>query len=157
MNEVMTKAVVRGVEWQKMVGGSFMMRATPNSGGGEQCRALLGELNRSEPMPRAGISALPACWAAAQSAVSSRPFFCDYGANIFVGQNFYANFNCTILDVCEVHIGDNVLLAPGCRFYTATHPVAVAPRIKGWSSASRCASATTSGLGAASSSARASP
>ena len=51
-------------------------------------------------MPLAGMSASPACWVAAQNAVSSRPFFCDYGANIFVGENFYANFNCTILDVC---------------------------------------------------------
>ncbi|QXC36238.1 sugar O-acetyltransferase [Aeromonas sp. FDAARGOS 1407] len=59
------------------------------------------------------------------------PFFCDYGANIFVGENFYANVGCTILDVCEVHIGDNVLLAPGVQIYTAAHPVAVAPRIKG--------------------------
>ena len=66
-------------------------------------------------MPLVGMSASPACWVAAQNAVSSRPFFCDYGANIFVGENFYANFNCTILDVCEVHIGDNVLLAPECR------------------------------------------
>ena len=66
----------------------------------------------------------------------------------FVGENFYANFNCTILDVCEVHIGDNVLLAPGVQIYTATHPVAVAPRIKGVEfGKSRCVSATTSGLG----------
>ena len=103
-------------------------------------------------MPQAGISALPACWAAARNAVSSRPFFCDYGANI-LSAKFLRQFRCTILDVCEVPIGDNVLLAPGVQIYTATHPVAVAPRIRGWSSANRCASATTSGLGAASSSA----
>lgn len=48
-----------------------------------------------------------------------------------MGENFYANVGCTILDVCEVHIGDNVLLAPGVQIYTAAHPVAVAPRIKG--------------------------
>lgn len=47
----------------------------------------------------------------------------DYGSNIYVGENFYANFDCTILDVCEVHIGKNVMLAPGVQIYTATHPL----------------------------------
>lgn len=47
----------------------------------------------------------------------------DYGYNTYVGENFYANFDCTILDVCEVHIGNNVMLAPGVQIYTATHPL----------------------------------
>ncbi|WP_440897676.1 maltose acetyltransferase domain-containing protein [Amphibacillus sp. Q70] len=50
-------------------------------------------------------------------------FRCDYGYNIHVGENFYANFDCCILDVCEVHIGDNCMLAPGVQIYTATHPL----------------------------------
>lgn len=50
-------------------------------------------------------------------------FKCDYGYNIHIGKNFYANFDCVILDVCEVHIGDNCLLAPGVHIYTATHPL----------------------------------
>ncbi|WP_077324203.1 sugar O-acetyltransferase [Virgibacillus siamensis] len=49
-------------------------------------------------------------------------FRCDYGSNIHVGENFYANFNCVILDVCEVRIGDNCMMAPGVHIYTATHP-----------------------------------
>ncbi|QSX23877.1 sugar O-acetyltransferase [Priestia megaterium] len=47
----------------------------------------------------------------------------DYGYNIFVGENFSANFDCTILDVCEVRFGDNCMLAPGVQIYTATHPL----------------------------------
>ncbi len=47
----------------------------------------------------------------------------DYGYNTHVGENFFANFNCTILDVCEVRIGDNCMLAPGVQIYTATHPL----------------------------------
>jgi maltose O-acetyltransferase len=47
----------------------------------------------------------------------------DYGYNTHVGENFYANFDCTILDVCEVRIGDNCMLAPGVHIYTATHPL----------------------------------
>jgi maltose O-acetyltransferase len=50
-------------------------------------------------------------------------FHCDYGYNIHVGENFFANFDCTILDVCEVRIGDNCLIAPGVHIYTATHPL----------------------------------
>lgn len=50
-------------------------------------------------------------------------FHCDYGANITVGENFYANFNLVILDVAPVTIGDNVLLAPNVSLYTAGHPV----------------------------------
>ncbi|MDN4865686.1 maltose acetyltransferase domain-containing protein [Priestia megaterium] len=47
----------------------------------------------------------------------------DYGYNIFVGENFFANFDCVILDVCEVRFGDNCLLGPGVHIYTATHPI----------------------------------
>ncbi|MEH7158765.1 sugar O-acetyltransferase [Neobacillus drentensis] len=47
----------------------------------------------------------------------------DYGYNIHAGENFYANFDCTILDVCEVRFGDNCMLAPGVQIYTATHPI----------------------------------
>lgn len=47
----------------------------------------------------------------------------DYGYNIHIGENFYANFDCVILDVCEVRIGKNCMLAPGVQIYAATHPV----------------------------------
>ncbi|MBP2701880.1 sugar O-acetyltransferase [Photobacterium lucens] len=50
-------------------------------------------------------------------------FNCDYGANIHVGDNFYANFGCVILDVAEVKFGKNCLLAPQVGIYTATHPL----------------------------------
>ena len=51
------------------------------------------------------------------------PFRCDYGTYITLGENFYANYNCTILDIAPVTIGDNVMLAPGVGIYTAGHPV----------------------------------
>lgn len=49
-------------------------------------------------------------------------FFCDYGYNIIIGDNFYANHNCVILDCAEVVFGDNVFIGPNCGFYTAGHP-----------------------------------
>lgn len=51
------------------------------------------------------------------------PFYCDYGFNIETGKNFFANYNCTILDVAKVTIGDNCQLAPNVAIYTAGHPV----------------------------------
>lgn len=50
-------------------------------------------------------------------------FRCDYGYNIHVGENFYANFDCVFLDVCAIRIGQNCLLGPGVHIYTATHPL----------------------------------
>ncbi len=47
----------------------------------------------------------------------------DYGCNTYVGENFFANFDCTILDVCEVRFGDYCILGPGVQIYTATHPL----------------------------------
>ncbi|MBG8361331.1 chorismate mutase [Enterococcus faecium] len=47
----------------------------------------------------------------------------DYGYNIFVGENFYANFNCTFLDVSTIEIGDNCMFTPNVQLYTATHPL----------------------------------
>lgn len=51
------------------------------------------------------------------------PFQCDYGYNIHLGENFYANHNCIILDGAPVTIGDNVLFAPNVAVYTAGHPI----------------------------------
>ena len=51
------------------------------------------------------------------------PFHCDYGYNIEVGENFFANYNLTILDVGKVKIGDNAQIAPNVSLYTAGHPV----------------------------------
>ncbi|MCR8659366.1 sugar O-acetyltransferase [Paenibacillus endoradicis] len=58
-------------------------------------------------------------------------FRCDYGYNIHVGENFYANFDCVFLDVCEIRIGDNCFIAPGVHIYTATHPLNAKLRITG--------------------------
>lgn len=51
------------------------------------------------------------------------PFYCDYGYNIKLGEKVFMNFNCCILDVMEVNIGNNVLFAPNVHVYTASHPL----------------------------------
>ena len=60
------------------------------------------------------------------------PFHCDYGKNIEVGENFYANFNCVILDVGKVKIGTNVMFAPNVSIYTAGHPIHPESRNSGY-------------------------
>lgn len=59
------------------------------------------------------------------------PFFCDYGYNIEIGENFFMNMDCVILDGAKVKFGDNVFVAPHCGFYTAGHPLDVERRISG--------------------------
>ena len=51
------------------------------------------------------------------------PFYCDYGSNIALGDNVYINFDCIILDVCNVTIGNNVFIAPRVSIFAATHPI----------------------------------
>lgn len=51
------------------------------------------------------------------------PFYCDYGSNILLGERVFFNFNCVVLDVCEVTIGDYTLFGPAVQIYTATHPM----------------------------------
>jgi maltose O-acetyltransferase len=56
------------------------------------------------------------------------PFFCDYGANIELGERVYFNFNCVVLDVCPVHIGSFTLFGPAVQVYTPVHPLDAALR-----------------------------
>lgn len=58
-------------------------------------------------------------------------FFCDYGNNIFLGERFYANHNCVILDAAEVRIGARVMLGPNVQIYTTSHPLSAAERATG--------------------------
>ena len=60
-----------------------------------------------------------------------QPFFCDYGTNIEVGENFYANYNLVVLDCARVNIGDNVFIAPNVGIYTAAHPIVAGQRNAG--------------------------
>lgn len=63
--------------------------------------------------------------------VITAPFYCDYGFNITIGENFYTNHNVTILDGAKVTFGDNVFIAPNCVFSTAGHAIDSEQRAKG--------------------------
>lgn len=66
-----------------------------------------------------------------EKVVLTQGFYCDYGSNIEVGENFYVNYGVCILDVCKVTIGKNCLIAPQVGIYTACHPIDCATRISG--------------------------
>jgi maltose O-acetyltransferase len=51
------------------------------------------------------------------------PFYCDYGSNIELGERVFFNFNCVVLDVCRVRIGDFALFGPAVQIYTPLHPL----------------------------------
>lgn len=60
------------------------------------------------------------------------PFYCDYGSNIEVGDDVFFNFNCVVLDVVKVILGDRVFVAPNVQFYPATHPLDATSRGEMW-------------------------
>lgn len=60
-----------------------------------------------------------------------QPFYCDYGYNIKAGENVYFNFNCVVLDVCEVRIGNNCMFGPAVQIYTPLHPMNAEERASG--------------------------
>ncbi len=66
-----------------------------------------------------------------QGAWIEPPFQCDYGSNIHFGDSVYLNYNCVILDVAKVSLGNHVMLAPGVQLLTAQHPIEAAPRRNG--------------------------
>lgn len=90
----------------------------------KRARKLTQELNTVDRSDFDKISAIvKELLGKPEGAFINPPFYCDYGNHIEVGKNFFANYNCTILDVAKVKIGDNCQLAPNVAIYTAGHPV----------------------------------
>ncbi|ORT51011.1 maltose acetyltransferase [Vibrio sp. qd031] len=94
-----------------------------------RCRRTLQVLNDSIPNTKSWRAAIDELLPENDNAYLEPPFRCDYGSNIIAGKNFYANFNCVILDVARVYIGDNVMLAPNVQIYTAGHPLEKVSRV----------------------------
>ena len=98
----------------------------------EHARNLLYEFNHTRPGEKEKRQEIiKQLIVAKDSFYIEAPFNCDYGYNIEVGDNFYANYGCIILDVNKVSIGDNVLLAPNVQIYTAAHPIDPFERLTG--------------------------
>ena len=110
-------------EKEKMLAGEMYMPYDPQLvEERNHAREVTFQFNHSDSPDRCGL--LRKLFGRTGEKVHVSPvFWCDYGSNIYVGENFYMNNNCIILDVCEVHIGDNCLIGPMVGIYTATHPL----------------------------------
>jgi len=113
-------------EKEKMLAGELYNASDPElSLWRHQCRLKLKEFNQSqgnETDKREQIF-LELFNSHGSNLWIEPPFYCDYGSNITLGNNVCFNFNCVILDVVAVEIGDNVLFGPSVQIYTATHPL----------------------------------
>ena len=88
------------------------------------CRKILQRLNFIERDDFEGIAKIvKELFGKSSNAFVNPPFFCDYGKHIEVGKNFFANYNCTLIDVAKITIGDNCMFGPNVAIYTAGHPL----------------------------------
>lgn len=112
-------------EKEKMLAGEIYNASDPQLvNERNHARSLLRLLNISEfgepSMYRSIFSLLlPNC---SNDIWIEPPFYCDYGSNVYAGKNVFLNFNCVILDVCPVKIGDYSIFGPGVHIYAASHP-----------------------------------
>jgi maltose O-acetyltransferase len=118
-------------ERQKMLAGELYNPLDPDLvAARERVRDLCHALNQtreSEREQRQGL--LRDLFGAGGDTVWMQPpFYCDYGSNIYLGTRVFFNFNCVVLDVCEVRIGDYSLFGPGVQILTPVHPFNAALR-----------------------------
>jgi len=112
-------------EKEKMLAGEFYDPFDPALCLARQrARDLCHSLNTSREEEQAQRTRIFSDLVGAESdALIQPPFFCDYGTNIIVGKKVFFNFNCVVLDVMQVRIGDHVLFGPNVQIYTAMHPM----------------------------------
>jgi len=113
-------------EKQKMVAGELYDALDPELvRDRERAKDLCQELNatreREQDTRRRILTELLAT--GGDSVWLQPPFYCDYGSNIYLGNRVYFNYNCIVLDVCPVRIGDFAFFGPAVQIYTATHPL----------------------------------
>ena len=121
-------------EKQRMLAGELYLSADPELVAERQrARRLTRIYNQTtEDEPGRRLEILRELLAEVGTRVDIEPTFrCDYGSNIRVGDGFYANFDCIILDCNTVTIGRDVMLAPRVQILTAYHPIEPKPRISG--------------------------
>lgn len=88
------------------------------------CKKLLAKVNNTDRWEYEKITqAVKQVIPDSKDIVVIPPFYCEYGTHITTGENFFANYNCTLIDVSEIKFGDNCLLGPNVSIYTAGHPV----------------------------------
>lgn len=98
-----------------------------------KCKDLCAEYNRLMPSQteRQAEILRQLLADAPDGSVITAPFWCDYGFHIHLGEQFYSNHNCVMLDAAEIRFGKYVFVGPNCGFYTSGHPMNIAQRNAG--------------------------
>ncbi len=110
--------------WERMNAGMAYISDENIMEEQKKCRKILQKLNFCDRSDFTMISEIvKELLDVKEGAFINPPFYCDYGNRIHVGKNFFANYNCTIIDTAPVTIGDNCQMAPNVAIYTAGHPV----------------------------------
>jgi maltose O-acetyltransferase len=120
-----------GVERDNMLAGELYNQLDPElTAARERARDLCGALNGTRESDQAKRRRIlqDLFGAGGDTVWMQPPFYCDYGSNIQLGTRVFFNFNCVVLDVCEVRIGDYTLLGPGVQILTPLHPFNAALR-----------------------------
>lgn len=98
-----------------------------------QARSMTQKLNNMDRADLDGIlAAVQELFQTEERPMITPPFYCDYGNHIAVGKNFFANYNCTMVDVGRITFGDNCMLGPNVAIYTAGHPIHPDSRASGY-------------------------
>lgn len=121
-------------EKQKMLAGELYLPNDPElASNSKRASRLLRQYNSTtEEQPEQRSQILQELFAKVGEKIQIvPPFHCDYGSNIYAGNNLYMNYGCVILDCNRVDIGDNVLFAPYVQIYTAYHPIEPEVRLSG--------------------------
>lgn len=121
-------------EREKMLAGELYLASDPELVElRRRARALTRRYNATrEDQPDERVAILRELFGSVGPRVEIEPNFrCDYGFNIHAADGLYMNFDCVILDVCEVRIGRSCFMAPGVHIYTATHPIDAELRTSG--------------------------
>lgn len=113
-------------ELEKMLAGELYNALDPElvilrTNARKLCQQLNSTLELEESQHRATLKQLFA--QGGDTVWLQPPFYCDYGTNIYLGERVYFNFDCVILDVCKVQIGDFCFFGPKVQIYTASHPM----------------------------------
>jgi maltose O-acetyltransferase len=118
-------------EWDKMLAGDLYDPLDPELvGRRERARDLCQTLNatREAERERRRSILIELLGSGGDSVWMQPPFYCDYGTNIHLGTRVFFNFNCIVLDVCEVRVGDHTLFGSGVQLLTPLHPTNAARR-----------------------------
>ncbi|MEQ4496254.1 sugar O-acetyltransferase [Streptococcus pneumoniae] len=111
-------------EYQKMIAGEFYRPSDPELRALAQASRQKQAAFNKEENPLKGAEIIKTWFASTgKNLYINTRLMVDYGVNIHLGENFYSNWNLTMLDICSIRIGDNAMIGPNCQFLTPLYPL----------------------------------